>query len=393
MSDIILHKGREKSVFRRHPWIFSGGIARVNGNPQGGDMVTVRADNGGFLARGYWNARSQIQVRILTWEDEPIDMVWWRKMFMRAIDGRKHITSNAYRLINAESDFLAGLIVDKYGDWLVLQALTLAIDILKKDLAHLLMELTGARGVYERSDVDVRGKEGLKPSMGVLAGEAPPKRIIIDEGVQLAVDVYGGHKTGTYLDQRQNRMLVGELIRTQPHLTDVLNVFSYTGGFSVHALQHPQVHAVNIDASADVLANARENMRLNGLDESRAEYIQADVFDDLRTRMIANELYDVVILDPPKFAHAQAQVEKAARGYKDINLNAFKLVKSGGYLFTFSCSGAINADLFQKIVFGALEDSRREAQVIRVLGASDDHPVALSFPEGAYLKGLMLRVY
>jgi len=393
MSDIILHKGREKSVFRRHPWIFSGGIARVNGNPQGGEIVTVRAENGKFLARGYWNQRSQIQVRILTWDDEPIDHNWWRKMFTRAINGRKHITSTAYRLINAESDFLAGLIVDKYGDWLVLQALTLAIDLIKKDLAELLMELTGARGVYERSDVDVRGKEGLKSSVGVLAGEAPPNPIIVDEGVKLAVDVYGGHKTGTYLDQRQNRALVGELIYSQPHLTTVLNLFSYTGGFSIHALHHPQAYVVNVDASADALMLARENMRLNRIDEARAEYIQADVFDDLRARMTANELYDVVILDPPKFAHAQSQVEKAARGYKDINLNAFKLVKSGGYLFTFSCSGAINADLFQKIVFGALEDSGREAQVIRVLGASDDHPVALSFPEGAYLKGLMLRVY
>lgn len=393
MIDIVLYKGREKSVFRRHPWIFSGAIDRVIGDPRGGEIVNVRAHNGKFLARGYWNSRSQIQVRILTWEDEPITPDWWHRKMARAIQSRQYITSTAYRLINAESDFLAGLIVDRYGDYLVLQALTLGIDRIKRDLANWLLDLTGAKGVYERSDVDVRGKEGLTSSVGVLSGEAPPNPIIVDEGVQLAVDVYTGHKTGMYLDQRQNRAMLADLLASQPHLTQILNLFSYTGGFAIHALRHPQAHVVNVDASGDALSLARHNVRLNRVDEARADFIQADVFDDLRARMLNNQQYDVVILDPPKFAHTQLQVEKAARGYKDINLSSFKLVKSGGYLFTFSCSGAITADLFQKIVFGALEDSGRDAQIIRTLGASDDHPVALSFPEGAYLKGLMLRVY
>ncbi len=393
MTDIILHQGREKSIFRRHPWIFSGGIARVDGNPQGGEIVTVRAQSGAFLARGYWNSRSQIQVRVLSFEDVPIDNAWWRTMFQRAIDGRKHLTTNAYRLINAENDFLAGLIVDRYGDWLVLQALTLGIDKIKRDLAQILMEMTGARGVFERSDADVRGKEGLKPVVGVLIGEAPPKHIVIEEGVKFAVDVYKGHKTGMYLDQRENRALLGQLIAQEPHLTQILNLFSYSGGFGLYALKHPHTRVMNIDSSAEALELGRDNLRVNRFDESRVQFVQADVFDDLRHRARRNEQVDVVILDPPKFAHTQGQVEKAARGYKDINLNGFKLVKKGGYLFTFSCSGAISADLFQKIVFGALEDSGRDAQIIRTLGAGDDHPVALSFPEGAYLKGLMLRVY
>lgn len=393
MTNIILQQGREKSILRRHPWIFSGGISRVEGNPHGGEIVTVRAENGAFLARGYWNSRSQIQVRILSFEDVEIDKTWWRTMMLRAIEGRKHLTTNAYRMINAENDFLAGLIVDKYGDWLVLQALTLGIDKIKRELAELLMEITGARGVFERSDADVRGKEGLKPVIGVLVGDAPPKHIVVEEGVKFAVDVYRGHKTGMYLDQRENRLLLGKLLSQEPHLKQILNVFSYSGGFGLHALKHPQTSVINIDSSADALELGRDNLRVNRFDESRVNFVQADVFEDLRHRARRKEQADVVILDPPKFAHTQGQVDKAARGYKDINLNGFKLVKKGGYLFTFSCSGAISPDLFQKIVFGALEDSGRDAQIIRTLGAGDDHPVALSFPEGAYLKGLMLRVY
>jgi len=392
-SNIVLHQGREKSIFRRHPWIFSGGIARVDGNPKGGDIVAVRAENGVFLARGYWNSRSQIQVRVLSFDDVEINKEWWKAMIVRAIEARKHLTTNAYRVINAENDFLAGLIVDKYGDWLVLQALTLHVDKNKRELAEWLMEITGARGVFERSDADVRGKEGLKPSIGVLVGEAPLKHIIIDEGVKFAVDVYKGHKTGMYLDQRENRQLLGRLLEQEPNLTEILNVFSYSGGFGLHALKHPHTHVVNIDSSADALELGRDDLRVNRFNDGRADFVQADVFDELRHRARRNEQVDVVVLDPPKFAHTQGQVDKAAKGYKDINLNGFKLVKKGGYMLTFSCSGAISPDLFQKIVFGAMEDSGRDAQVVRTLGAGDDHPVALSFPEGAYLKGLMLRVY
>ncbi len=405
---IVIKTGREKPIIQQHPWIFSGAIDQVNGDPQPGEIVTVTDKKGRFLARGYWNAKSQIQVRILTWQDEPIDEAWWRKMLQRAIEGRgiNHIAyergdndGGAYRMVNAESDFIPGLVVDRYGEWVVLQALTLGIDQRKEMIAKLISELTTTSGVYERSDVDVRGKEGLKDSVGVLWGQTPPELIEIEEyGNKMLVDIYRGHKTGFYLDQRENRQLISEILSTDfSGHCDLLNLFSYTGGFSVHALAQGGVNAVNVDSSYDALELAEQNIRLNGFDEGAHEesyeVIQADVFEYLHDQAAEKKQFDIVILDPPKFAHNAGQVDNAARGYKDINLNAFKLVKSGGYLMTFSCSGAISTDLFQKIVFGALADSGRQAQILKHLGPGNDHPVALTFPEGAYLKGLLLKVY
>ncbi len=402
---IVIKTGREKPIIQQHPWIFSGAIDAIQGEPQGGDIVTVTDKKGRFLARGYWNAKSQIQVRILTWQDEPIDEDWWRKMLTRAIDGRairsSESTTNAYRLINAESDFIPGLIVDRYDQWLVLQALTLHIDQQKHMISKLLNELLDVKGIFERSDVDVRGKEGLKESVGNLLGEEPPQYIEIAEyGKKLLVDVRNGHKTGYYLDQVHNHWLVNNLLTNkqfwvQPEKlasTNVLNLFSYTGSFGVQAVQNAYV--TNVDSSNEALELAEEIVKLNNPDWlERSEFIQADVFELLHDYADEKKQFDVVILDPPKFAHNAGQVDKAARGYKDINLNAFKCVKPGGYLMTFSCSGAISADLFQKIVFGALADSGRQAQILKHLGPGDDHPVALTFPEGAYLKGLLLKVY
>lgn len=402
---IVIKTGREKPIIQQHPWIFSGAIDSIQGDPQGGDIVTVTDKKGRFLARGYWNAKSQIQVRILTWQDEPIDETWWRKMLKRAIEGRAirsgESTTNAYRLINAESDFIPGLIVDRYDQWLVLQALTLHIDQQKHMISNLLNELLDVKGIFERSDVDVRGKEGLKESVGSLLGEEPPQYIeIIEYGKKLLVDVRNGHKTGYYLDQVHNHWLINDLLShknlwVQPEKlasTNVLNLFSYTGSFGVQAVQNAYV--TNVDSSNEALELAEEIVKLNNPDWlERSEFIQADVFELLHDYADDKKQFDVVILDPPKFAHNAGQVDNAARGYKDINLNAFKCVKPGGYLMTFSCSGAISADLFQKIVFGALADSGRQAQILKHLGPGDDHPVALTFPEGAYLKGLLLKVY
>lgn len=405
---IVIKPGREKPIIQQHPWIFSGAIAQINGDPQPGEIVTVIDKKGRFLARGYWNAKSQIQVRILTWHDEPIDDAWWRKMLKRAIEGRgiDHIAyergdndGGAYRMVNAENDFIPGLVVDRYGEWVVLQALTLGIDQRKNLIAEIIPEFTKTTGVFERSDVDVRGKEGLKDSVGVLWGKEPPKLIPIEEyGIEMLVDVYQGHKTGFYLDQRENRQLLGNLLSSDfSGHCDLLNLFSYTGGFSVHALAQGGVHAVSVDSSHDALELAEQNIQLNGFDsgenDESCELIQADVFELLHDYAAEKKLFDIVVLDPPKFAHNAGQVDNAARGYKDINLNAFKCVKPGGYLMTFSCSGAISADLFQKIVFGALADSGRQAQILKHLGPAQDHPVALTFPEGAYLKGLLLKVY
>lgn len=390
---ITIAPEREKPVRNRHPWIFSGAIKKLTGTPEAGGIVEVHASDGRFLARGYYNAQSQIQARLLTWdEDEQITDTWWRIRLAKSIASRSQYFDRgdkaAFRLINAENDFLPGLIVDKYGDFLVLQALTLGIDVRKKMLAEALAGLVRAKGVYERSDVDVRRLEGLQNAQGVLWGVEPPPHIEIEEnGVKLLVDVRTGHKTGTYLDQAENRIFLGNLVkRTQAQR--VLNVFSYTGAFGVHATQNG-AETVNIDSSSEALDLAEKNYDLNNLE---SEMVEGDAFSFLRAEIEADKNYDIIVLDPPKFAQSKQHVERAARGYKDINLHAFRLIKSGGYLLTFSCSGAIDADLFQKIVFGALADSGRTGQIVRWLSAGEDHPVALTFPEGAYLKGLLVRV-
>lgn len=405
-ASIVIKSGREKPIIQQHPWIFSGAIAEVKGNPTPGDIVTVTDHKGRFLARGYWNPKSQIQVRILTWQDEEINEEWWRRMLKRAIEGRDGLANDpyyidAYRLVNAENDFLPGLIVDRYNDWLVIQALTLGIDQQKMILVRLLLEERNFAGVYERSDVDVRGKEGLKSVTGLLVGQEVPELIKIEELERhFVVDIKNGHKTGFYLDQRESRLALASLIGQTELYASVLNLFCYTGGFGVYAVgdrffyKLPASSVTNVDASAPALNIAEKNFLLNGDSKmTQVEFIQADVFQLLRDYAAEKKLFDIVILDPPKFAHNAGQVDKAARGYKDINLNAFKCIKSGGYLMTFSCSGAVSADLFQKIVFGALADSGRQAQILKHLGPGDDHPVALTFPEGAYLKGLLLRVY
>jgi len=404
---ITIKKGREKPIRNQHPWIFSGAIVRTE-NAVDGELVTVVDHKNDFLARGYWNSKSQIQVRILTWQDEAIDDTWWTTMLTRAVNLRpEHVyalannESYAYRVVNAENDFLPGLVIDRYGDWYVLQALTLFIDNQKQHIAQLFGDIVGTNQIYERSDVEVRGKEGLEDSVGILIGESEPEVIEIDESAKYFVNIQTGHKTGFYLDQRTNRAILSDVINNivseEGDVCTVLNLFSYTGGFALSALQNDGVHAVNVDSSYEALELAEENFKLNGFDTddhaTTAEFIQADCFDYLHHCVEENQEFDIVILDPPKFAHNKRQVDRASRGYKDLNLNAFKLIKAGGYLMTFSCSGSISRDLFQKIVFGALADSGRQAQIIKHLSASDDHPIALTFPEGEYLKGLLLRVY
>ncbi len=409
-ATVNIKKGREKSILNGHPWIFSGSITHAE-NAEPGDIVTVRAHDGQFLARGYWNPQSQIQVRILTWEKEQgIDSAFWMTGLIRAAKARglhrmdvETIRNTAQRVVNAENDYLPGLIIDRYGEYLVLQALTLGIDARKHEICAILTDrimdkvFGFVRGIYERSDVDVRGKEGLPQTTDLLLGEEPSNPIVLDyAGVKKAVNVYTGHKTGDYLDQQQNQRILFNLI---DHRYDgdcrILNLFSYTGGFSVEAMgAGDDIHIINVDTSADALKLAKENVEHNSqYSDATNEFVQKDVFDYLREAVKRGDQHDIVVCDPPKFAHNKKQVDKASRGYKDINLNAFKLVKSGGYLMTFSCSGAISPDLFQKIVFGALADSGRQAQIVQRLGPSDDHPVALTFPEGAYLKGLLLRVY
>lgn len=393
---VRLKAGREKPVRQRHPWIFSGAIAAIPAKAADGAIVDVCDAHGAFLARGYLNRRSQIQVRLLTWDaDEPIDAAFWRRRLQAALDLRAALPEvrgcTALRLVNAENDFLPGLTVDRLGDYLVLQAGTLAIDQRKQELATLLLELTGCQGVVERSDMAVRKLEGLSAQSGVLAGAPPPERVeVVEDGLVFAVDLLHGQKTGFYSDQRANRRRVAAYCAGKR----VLNAFSYTGAFALHALRSGATHVTNLDSSLDALMLAEANLRRNGFDPDRqAENIVGDVFQVLRDWDAAGVAdFDVIILDPPKFAQNQSAVERALRGYKEINRLALRLLRPGGVLATFSCSGLVSADLFQKVVFGAAVDANRATQVLETLRQSADHPVALTFPEGEYLKGLIVRI-
>ncbi len=386
---VLIKTGRDKPIRQRHPWIFSGAIERIDKDAVDGGLVEVVTARGEFLARGYLNRRSQIVVRLLTWEQaESIDDDFWVRRLTRSITARPN--GPARRLINAESDGLPGLIVDQYGEWLVLQSLTLGIEQQKALISRHLMDIVKPRGIYERSDVDVREKEGLLAGSGLLLGEEPPARIEIEEsGHRLWVDVRHGHKTGFYLDQRDNRQKAKAYVKD----AGVLNLFCYTGGFTVAALSAGAHSVLNVDSSADVLELAKENLRLNGFVVNDADFVEADVFSYLRKLRSEHRAFDVIIADPPKLAQSQAQVDRAARAYKDLNLVSMQLLKPGGYLITFSCSGLVSADLFQKIVFGAAVDVGRDVQIVERLSQASDHPVLLSFPEAEYLKGLVCRVW
>ena len=392
MDSLFLKPGRDKSLLRYHPWIFSGAIERVIGDPQPGATVTVCAADGTPLALAAFSPASQIAARVWSFNpEEAIDASFFQRRLQRSLASRSSLLtsrSSALRLVNAESDNLPGLIADRYGDYLVCQFLSAGAEYWKKEAVAALVELTGVPNVYERSDVDVRAKEGLPLAAGVLTGEPPPEAIIIQEhDCRFAVDIQRGHKTGFYLDQRENRRLMTEYASKR----EVLNCFAYTGGFAVWALRGGALSVINADTSAPALEMARRNVALNGLDESHADYVTEDVFRLLRHYRDARRQFDLILLDPPKFAESRSQVEGATRGYKDINLLAFKLLRPGGVLFTFSCSGLITPDLFQKIVAGAAFDAERDARILQRLTQAPDHPVALSFPEGEYLKGLVCQ--
>jgi 23S rRNA (cytosine1962-C5)-methyltransferase len=393
MPKVWLKPGKEKSVLHHHPWIFSGAIARMDNGVPPGAIVEVLDAAGNWLARGYLNPHSQIVVRLLTWdESEPIDRAFWegrlRRAWLRRTDLQLDASTNAYRIVHAESDGLPGLIVDRYADWLVLQSLTLGIEQWKPLLAELLLEITGSKGVYERSDAEVRSHEGLRFTNGLLMGGQPPSPVVIRElGHLFTVDVYHGHKTGFYLDQRENRNRVGSLCAD----AQVLNVFAYTGGFAVYALAAGARSVTNVDSSKDALRLADANVALNQLPGSVLS-LEGDAFQVLRQLRDDGLRYDAVILDPPKFAFSRAQVLAATRGYKDINLLGIQLLRPGGLLATFSCSGLVSEELFQKVVFGASIDAGREVRIIERLSQGSDHPVLLSFPEAAYLKGFLARV-
>ncbi len=392
---IILNQGRDYSVSRRHPWIFSGAINRVEGTPEPGGTVAIRAADGTPLGLAAWSPESQIRARVWSLDPaETIDDAFFERRLAAAIAGRSVLlasdTTNAFRLVNAEADGLPGVTVDRYDSHLVCQFTTTGAERWKPAIVESLTRLWPCAGIYERSDADVRKHEGLEPVRGCLAGAEPPERIEIREnGCRFLVDIRGGHKTGFYLDQRDNRALV------TPYTTsaDVLDVFSYTGAFGIMARQAGAASVTHIDLSSDALALARENTRLNVCDGDADEnFIAGNTFEVLRTFRDSRRSFDVIVLDPPKFGDARKHVMAACRGYKDINLLAFKLLRPGGILATFSCAGLVTPDLFHKVVADAAVDARRDVQVIRRLQQASDHPEGLGFPEGLYLKGLLCRV-
>jgi 23S rRNA (cytosine1962-C5)-methyltransferase len=394
-SQVVLKKGREKSVLNRHPWIFSGAIDRIEGDPADGDVVDVWNHRARFVARGTINQNSQIVVRIVTWNaDELIDEEFWRARIERAIKVRERLAADAltdaYRLIHSEADGLPGLIVDRYGPWLVVQFLSLAMERYKAPIIGHLADLTSPQGIFDRSDDAVREKEGLVPVAGPIWGELPPDLVEITEnGFRFLVDIKLGHKTGFYLDQRENRKAASSYFGGG----EVLNAFAYTGAFAVYAAASGATRIVNVDTSEQMLKLAERNMRRNGFGDREDIYAAADAFEVLRSYRDYGWHFDTVVLDPPKFATSKSQVQAALRGYKDINLLGMKLLRSGGYLVTFSCSGAISPDTFQKVLFEASVDAKRDVQIVERLGQGVDHPVLLTFPESQYLKGFICRVW
>ena len=394
MNKIILKAGREKSLLRRHPWVFSGAIARTEGAPLQGDTVRIVANDGRFLALAACNPDANISARVWDWhEDTRIDADFFRNRLVQAIGLRRSMCprgpQEAERLVHGESDGLPGLIVDRYADVVVVQVSSAGCNRWRDVIIDALQEITVARAIYERSDSDVLELEGLAPRTGLVKGVLDSSVVeIMENGARLRVDVAKGHKTGFYLDQRDNRMQVGRMAQGR----DVLNCFCYTGGFTVQALVHGASSVASVDSSAEALEHAREHVSLNAMPAERCEWIDADVFQCLRKFRDQGRSFDLIILDPPKFAPTAATAERAARGYKDINLLGFKLLRPGGLLATFSCSGGVSADLFRKIVAGAALDANVDAQVIDQFHASPDHPISLAFPEGEYLKGLLCHV-
>jgi len=397
MKTIRLKDGKERSLLRRHPWIFDSAIAK--GGADAGETVRVESHAGEFLAWAAFSPASGIRARAWSFtESDRIDAAFLAAACRRAIQARARlgIPSDGARLVHGESDGLPGLVVDRYGDTLVAQFLSAGAERWKAVLADALLAETGLSKLYERSDTNARTLEGLSPAAGWLRGEGPTELVLREHDWQLTLDIAGGHKTGFYLDQRDSRRRFAEHAQ-RLKFRRVLNCYCYTGGFTVAALAGLRAadatggaRVTSIDSSGPALARAQANVALNGFDPSQAEFIDADVNASLRTFIEEGRTFDAIVLDPPKLARTAAHAERAARAYKDINRLALKLLEPGGVLFTFSCSGGISADLFHKIVASAGADANVDGYITERLGGAPDHPMTLAFPEGEYLKGLVV---
>lgn len=390
MKSIRLREGKERSLLRHHPWVFQGSVEK--GKADAGETVRIDAHDGKFLGWGAYSPTSTIRVRAWSFEeDERIDADFFKRRLQAAVALRKRlpIASDGVRLVHGEADGLPGLIVDRYGDTLSAQFLSAGTERWKETIADQLLQTTGLAKLYERSDSGVRGLEGLEPKSGWLRGEGDTEITIREHGWRLTVDVKGGHKTGFYLDQRDNRQRFAEWVK---HFGSrrVLNCYCYTGGFTVAALAGGAQHVTSVDSSGPALERAKAHVALNGFDASRTQFADADVNTFLREALKAGDTYDAIVLDPPKFAPTAAHADRASRAYKDINRLALKLLAPGGLLLTFSCSGGIGAELFQKIVAGAGMDAGVDGALLQRLEGACDHPTTINFPEGEYLKGLAI---
>jgi 23S rRNA (cytosine1962-C5)-methyltransferase len=392
MSALVLKKGREKSLKRRHPWVFSGAIEKVPPKLAAGDTVEIRDASGQPVALAAYSPTSQIRARVWSFDTtDSIGKEFFRKKLQRAISLRASLPAakhtNALRLVHGESDGLPGLVVDRYADVLVAQFLAAGVERWREEILDSLNEISSCEAIFERSDAEVRKLEGLEPRVGFARGNRNASRCpIIEHGLNFKVDVEQGQKTGFFLDQRENRQRVRALAAGR----EVLDGFSYTGGFAIAALAGGATRVTALESSAEALEVAKDNLAANPLDASRIAFLKADVFKQLRLLRDQGARFGLIVLDPPKFAPTAAQAKNAARAYKDINLLAFKLLAPGGLLATFSCSGGVSAELFQSIVAGAALDAGAEAKIVERFGAAADHPVALEFPEGEYLKGLLV---
>lgn len=390
MKTIRLRDGKERSLQRRHPWVFQGSISQ--GTAESGDTVRLEAADGRFLGWGAYSPTSSIRVRAWSFDEaETIDEAFFERRLRRAIAlrARLAIQSDGVRLVHGEADGLPGLIVDRYGDTLSAQFLGAGAERWRAVIADALLRITGLQRLYERSDASTRKLEGLEMRAGWLRGDGPTELAITEHGWTLGLDVAQGHKTGYYLDQRDNRHRFAQLVR-QLGCKTVLNCYAYTGGFSVAALAGGAGDVTTVDSSGPALERARDNLRRNGFDDTAHTFADADVNAFLRQALADGRQYDAIVLDPPKFAPSAAHAERAARAYKDINRLGLKLLAPGGLLMTYSCSGGVGAELFHKIVASAGLDSGVNATILQRLEGACDHPTTIEFPEGEYLKGLAL---
>ncbi|SFH08985.1 class I SAM-dependent rRNA methyltransferase [Pedobacter insulae] len=394
MVEIRLKKGKEKAVLQLHPWVFSGALDKIMGSPVNGEVVKVISANNEFLAYGYFNDQSRVAIRLLEWnEGVMIDEEWYAKKINAAISSRAQLLANAetnaYRLIFSEADFLPGLIVDKYADFLSVQILSSGIESAKSIIIRILCDTLQPKGIFDRSDATARTHEGITAENGLLWGEAPAEFIAVKEnGITYHINIAEGQKSGFYCDQRDNRRILAEYAAGK----SVLDCFSYSGGFSLNAFKNHAKEVFSVDSSALAIETLKQNIALNKFDQNIHTAIQSDVNKQLRAFKEEGKKFDIVVLDPPKYAPSRSALDRAARAYKDLNRLGLSLLESGGLLATFSCSGAVDIETFKQIIAWAALDAGKEVQVIKQFSQPEDHPVRLSFPEGEYLKGLLVRV-